>query len=208
MNRIRKSFLIFSAFVLVPACGILLSSESPIRIQIGTNDYDANNAHLMKRVQPFDPAKIGIERNADDTLVLFETSGKDVMEFTGHVPFTWIHIWRPWCPNDKCQDISMFDLGSNAHQDKGLFLIMLSESYDLKHIDTITMHSAFLQPICVIDAKTYGTSIKKNRQKFLEELGAGRISENLEDDFIFRRDSLIFSGEIPNLAQLDSILME
>jgi hypothetical protein len=145
---------------------------------------------------------------SDDPGYLFEINSGDIRNCALISKFLWIHLWRPYCKADYCQNINYFSSMADQYRINGLNFLLVSETYDRKEIKSVIDKNNFDRPVYVLQDSYFGHGLKSAKKKFLEINNHLIQNPNFiyYDDFIFKDTLLIFAcGEI-NKKLLDSVM--
>ena len=178
----------------------LLCSEGCL-IMIGENSYRGLETSEMHQIEPFQSVLAHEAKDSGADITLYEITSTDIKEAARENPYTWVHIWRPWCPNELCQNIGIFQETSEKYAD--VALMMISQTYDFKEIQGIVNRSSFTLPVYVMKNEYYGHKLRKASEKLAADFDIEDVYL-LGDDLIFKSDSLIYSGE-NGIGFVDSI---
>ncbi len=194
MKNIIKMILI----LLLPGCGIILINENNYR-----NLSDSDKIIL----KPFDPDIVS--RKVDnDQFFIYEINSNDILNCSKKYQFTWVHLWRPFCPNEHCQNLNYLLNTVNAFKSHDIELLLVSESYDLKSIENIVRKSAFDKPIFVLQDAYYGHKIRKNRLKLIADFNSDLPAKTRFGfgEYLFKDSTLIYMGYDLNEHKIDSLI--
>lgn len=170
-------------------------------IMIGENSFRSLTTSEIDHILPYESAANLAAKDTAEQQVLYEITAADVMQHARESAYTWMHLWRPWCPNDKCQNIGVFQ--ETAEKYTGLSFFMVSQTYDFASISRITEQSNFVWPVYVIKDEKYGHKLNKSRELLAQDfnIAGGRA---FGDNLVFKKDSLIYNGD-DAIGFLDSI---
>ena len=177
-------------------------------VMINENNYRGLDESEKEAVKPFNIDLLRVKVTNSDTLFLYEINSRNIHECTLKSTFTWVHLWKPYCKAEYCQDISYFSDIANKHNGDGLELLLISESYDFKSIQKCRNNSKYNRPVFVLQDSYYGHKKRANRLKLFNDLNQ---DNNIEtkfgfDDFLFKDSIPIFIGNNLNAQQLDSLI--
>lgn len=197
----RKIGLLFLSIVFT-SCGILLSDK--INLELGGNDYQNLSKSQLSLIRDYnDVDSVPMDTNR----YLFETNAHDILKEAKQQKWLWVHFWKPWCPNDLCQDLSFFEFQRNKHKQDSLHFILLSATYNLQSIDTICRRSGYSAPVYVVENSKYGPKAIDGYHQMQGEMGVHLIfKDKIADDILFHQGKLVYAGHIFHGAQLDSLL--
>lgn len=184
--------------------GLLGFGLSGCLIMIGENDFRSLTTSEIDHILPYESAASIVAVDTTKRQVLYEITAADIMQHAKENAYTWMHLWRPWCPNDKCQNIGVFQ--ETAEKYAGLSFFMVSQTYDFASIARITKQSDFTLPIYVLKDEKYGHKLTKGRELLAQDFSieGGRA---FGDNLVYKKDSLIYNGN-DAIAFLDSIFAE
>jgi hypothetical protein len=193
----KKTYIILILMVALSSC---------IVIRIGENNYRDLTVDEKSHVLSFDSTLLS-KKVTHSPMYLYEINMENIKSVLKNSKYTWIHHWVPYCSNDFCKNISVFEDISNQHTE--IQFIMVSTTYEFKEIEETVERSSFNLPIFVLKDSTYGHKLKKAHAKFENEVKMlpQRINENsyFAGDFLFKNDTLIYTGAGLE-SKLDSIL--
>jgi hypothetical protein len=197
MKIIIKIFLI----LILPGCGIILINENNYR-----NLKDADKSII----KPFDPEIVSVKVNNNQQLFIYEINTDDILNCANKHKFTWVHLWRPFCPHESCQNINYYLNIEKDFKTYDLELLLVSESYDLKLIENIVRKSDYDKPIFVLQDSCYGHKIRPNRLKFFRDFNTDITTEPRYgfDDYLLKDTVLIYAGEGLDNHKIDSLIMK
>ncbi|MFZ4463856.1 MAG: hypothetical protein ACOYN5_08405 [Bacteroidales bacterium] len=192
-----KNLIKFLVFILLFGCGVILINENNYR-----NLSDTDKIIIM----PFDPEIVSKNEN-NKQFQLYEINANDIMNYTKMHNYTWVHLWRPFCPNQNCQNIYYFLDVVDSINIYDIEFLLVSESYDLKLIENIVINSAYDKPIFVLQDSHYGHKINSNRLKFIKdfETELSYSSHYGFGDFLFKDSTLIYMGDDLNKDKIESL---
>ncbi len=133
--------------LLIYACGI---------IRINENGYRDLTKSEKKLILPFN-GKDEIDNNGSK--FIYEINISDIKSILKKNKFTWIHLWRPYCSSDYCQNINYFSDLEDKFINKDFHLLLISETYDISIIKDIVKKTRFIKPIYVLQDAYYGHKI-------------------------------------------------
>lgn len=168
---------------------------------INENNYRGLEAEQLKLIKDYQhPNEISADshHNLD---FLYEITTTEIIEFRSQNEYTWLHIWLPFCPNDNCQNISVYQETAAKYQNLGF--LMISATYDVNEIHEIKKRSKFTHPIYVIKNASYHHKQRKLIEMFMNELKVRKELHHV-DDLIYKGDSLIYVGN-EGTEYLDSL---
>ncbi len=194
-----KYLLSLLVLLFIEGCGIILINE---------NDYRSVSDLEKSLIRPFNQAIVTAKVNNGDSLFVYEFNNGNIKTVTRKFNYTWIHLWRPFCHADACQNIKYFADLADTYSSKGLVLLLVSETYDFNEIKNVMNHSVYNKPVFVLQSDYYGYKIRKNRIKFISELNPDLIASKQIwlDDFLFKDTTLIFAGNKLDKIKIDSLL--
>ncbi len=187
----------------------LLLLTGCIPIMINENDYRGVKEEDKWFVKPF---VLGIEdqnTNYNDTLFLYELNTGDIKGIIKDHPLTWIHLWRPFCHADQCQNIGYYAAVEEGLKDHGLRVLVVSETYDYNDIKGVVKNSMWNKPVFVLQDSYYGHKIRKNSLKLAAEMITDSVINTKwgYDDYLFKKSKLIYAGNGLDKNKIDSILL-
>lgn len=193
LNKVKLATVLLGFVAIVPAC-----------IIINENNYRVLTPAQTEQIRTFTPASISREYQPGEQL-LTEIDHQDIVLTSQSAAYTWIKLWRPFCSATTCEDISAYAAVAEKHP--GLTFMLVSETYGLKDIAEKLRQSKFKSSVYVLKDAVYGHKMTPARKMFIAEMGNGQQLQTkfLDNDFLFMKDSLIFSGE-DLMVKLDSIL--
>ncbi len=194
-----KNIIILIVMLLLTNCGIIIINENNYR---SLTDSDKN------LLRPFDIEIVSQKVNNTEQLYLYEINTNDIKNCVRIQKYTWVHLWRPFCPSESCQNINYYLNIENKLKNYNLQLLLISESYDLNSIEHIVKNSFYDKPIYVLQDLYFGHKIKLNRMKFYNELKTDSSPKTRIgfDDYLFKDSVLIFVGEGLNKHIIDSLI--
>lgn len=179
-------------------------------IAINENNYRLLRQNQMKYIQVYSIDLVGDTGVNKNECYIYEINCPDIKEVTRHYSYTWIHLWRPYCKGDICQNIKALEYSADKFKTNGFALLLVSETYDLKEIQEIVRQSAFSYPVFVLEDRYFGHSMKGARIKFIDQLANNdSIRKNVyHSDFLFRDTLLIYATGTMNMSKLDSLVTD
>ncbi len=196
----KKSYLVVLTFLLfLNACGIIAINE---------NDYRALPKTYYQYIKPFTPALVTKTVNYSDSVFLYEINTPEIKKCLARYKYVWIHLWRPYCEADYCQNITFFEQLAKRYQKKKLQLLFISQSYDPLTVKKIMENSSFHKPVFVLDDASYGHKLRKAHKLFFRELNNNPAfhSKNGFDDLLFKDTLLVYAGNRMTARVLDSLM--
>lgn len=192
------SKIILTAFLLT------LAAIIPACIIINENNYRVLTPAQTEQITPFTPASVSQEYQPGEQ-ILTEIDHNDIVLTSQSAAYTWVRLWRPFCSGTTCENIAANANAAEKHPE--LTFMLVSETYGLKDISEKLRQSNFKFPVYVLKDAVYGHKMTPARKMFIAEMGNGQQIQPkfLDNDFLFMKDSLIFSGE-DLMVKLDSIL--
>jgi hypothetical protein len=143
-----------------------------------------------------------------DSFYAHEINSNNIIACARTSRFLWVHLWRPYCKANACQNISFYPALADRYKANGLNLLFISESYDLKSIRNAVDNNGFNRPIYVLQDSYYGHDLNDARKKF-SEMNFSQIQDPdliIYDDYIFKDTLIIFACKEINKIMIDSIL--
>jgi hypothetical protein len=175
-------------------------------IMIDENNFRGLTSTEAKYIKPLEDYsnKTLVENKKD--LFLYEVSASELKLMIKNNKYSWIHLWRPYCTSQKCQNINYYTNIADKYKD--LNFILVSESYDFQTIKKILIANNYTYYIYVLKDSIYGHKIIPAKKLFTDEITAGsNIKSNfLNDDFIFKDSNLIFATKELTEKICDSLL--
>jgi len=179
-----------------------------IPIMINENNYRGLSDKALQYVKPFDISLVSARVNNSDSLILYEINSDDIKALVHQEKYLWVHLWRPFCSAELCQNVDYFGNLADSYESKGLRLLFISETYDFSDIIKIMKHSWFNHPVFVLQDSYYGHKMRKTRLKLMATLSpdsAGRSKIGF-DDYLFKEGNLLYAGGIQDNKVLDSLI--
>jgi hypothetical protein len=176
-------------------------------VMINENNYRGLTSRDLEYFQKFQPDSFN--QNADsNSLIIYEINTPQLKSITAKNKFTWVHLWRPWCSAEKCQNIGFFSQAAGRFHQTGLMFLLLSESYDINAIRKAVQNSNFHDRIYILEDSYYGHKIDIARERFIDGImNNARITPGkYYDDFIFRDTLLVFASKDITIETLDSLM--
>ena len=192
--------LLLVLIILFSGCGMIAINE---------NDYRFLPQEYKHYIKPFRPELVTQKINyKKDSLFLYEINTPEIKKVLRQYKYVWLHLWRPYCEADYCQNISFFAQLAWRYQNKGLQLLFISEDYDPITIQKVLAHSIFDKPIFVLQDIWYGHKIKKNSRLLFNEINNNPAihSKRGFDDYLFKDTLLVYAGNRMSERVLDSLL--
>lgn len=180
-------------------CGMILINE---------NSYRALKEADKKSIKPYEYKATQLSRTNVDDMVVYEINSRDVKEYLKQSRYTWIHLWRPFCRAEICQNINVFSELEKEYKNVGLNLLFISETYDIASIKKVIQNTGFKKNIFVLQDAYYGHKTRKNKVALLKEFNHGKFEETKYgvDDLLFKDTSLIFAGYHLSKKEIDSVI--
>jgi len=174
---------------------------------VNENEYRGLTKEEKERIKPFD-LNIVTKTVNNDSLYLYEINSSNIKRCTKVFPFTFIHLWRPFCAAQSCQNINYYENLQDEFKSKGLQLLLISETYGFSDIRNILKHSSFTKPIFVLQDSHFGHKIRKGHLIVSKELAQKEIAAMRGgfDDYLFCDTVLIYRGINLNTNKIDSLL--
>lgn len=191
-------FLLLSLFF-VSACGLVAINE---------NDYRFLPAAFKGDIKPFDLSVVTKKVNYHDSLYLYEINTPEIKAVLKKHQYVWLHIWRPYCEADYCQNISYFTQLVRRYQDRDFQLLLISEVYNPPTIKKVMAHSTFDKPVFVLQDAWYGHKIKKSYKLLFHQINNNPAihSKRGFDEYLFKDSLLIYAGNKITARMLDSLV--
>jgi hypothetical protein len=196
-----KNIVILILILLFTSCGIIMINENEYR---SLKDSDKN------QIRSFDINLVPKKVDNTEQLYLYEINTNDIQNCVKMQKYTWIHLWRPFCQSEYCQNINYFLTIENNLKQYELEFMLISESYDFNSIENAVKNSFYDKPIFVLQDLYYGHKIRPNRLKFYNELKTEYSPKTRIgfDDYLFKDTILIFAGEDLNKHKIDSLMIK
>jgi hypothetical protein len=178
------------------SCWLLFILLSSCAIRINDNGYRSLKAKDKMQLQRYKP---GMAPNSG----YYEITGAEIKQAMAAAPYTWVHLWRPYCPGPQCYPPIYYARIAQQHEQVQFFL--LSENYDPWHIARQMQHGAINHPIYFVMDSVYGHNADRNRKRIIAEMmgaGHGRGSSHI----IFKGDKPVYMGYDMSNAIMDSVL--
>lgn len=179
-------------------------------VDIGTNMYKScTKEHLSH----YKPAETSSQFNGNDTLNLnvYELNSKEIKKRLVGQKYTWIHMWRPYCKADYCENINY---PKNVSAKRNIQYLLLSQVYDLANIRKSLARTAYDQPVYVIQNSFYKMGSKTNGKNKAAIQMKKELNNNSKlqtskwgDDLFFKDTLLIYAGESAlDANKIDSLI--
>lgn len=196
-----KNIIILIIILLVTSCGIIMINENNHR---SLSDSDKS------QIRPFDINIVSQKVKNTEQLYIYEINTNDIKNYVRTQKYTWLHLWRPFCPNESCQNINYYLNIENNLKHYDLEFLLISESYDFNSIENAVKNSFYDKPIFVLQDLYYGHKIRPNRMKLYDELKTDSSPKTRIglDDYLFKDSLLIFVGEGLNKHKIDSLIIK
>jgi len=194
-----KKIVRLSIILLLTSCGIIMINE---------NDYRSLTDSNKNLIRPFDIELLSEKANNNEQLFLYEINTNDIKNCIRKQKYTWVHLWRPFCPTESCQNINYYLNVENELKHYDFEFLLISETYDFNSIENAVKNSFYDKPIFVLQDLYYGHKIKPNRLKFYNEF-KNEYSPKTRigfDDYLFKDSVLIFVGDGLNEHRIDSLI--
>ncbi len=186
---------------------LIIFSLQACFVMINENGFRALNESEHQNIKAFNPNLITQQLNHSDSLFLYEINSIDIKKYATQSEYLWVHLWRPYCQAEYCQDIGFFSSLAAKYKNKGLTLIMISEVYDRQPIKNCLTNSEFNHPIFVLEDQYFGHNLRENRIRLAKELsGSQKKLKYGFDEFIFKDSSFIYRGNEMSQHLLDSLI--
>ncbi len=196
----KKHIVEILLFLLLPSCIVMINE----------NDYRGLNENQKKKIKQFDVNLLYGNNTYNDTLYLYELNPDDINIVTRNFRYTFVHLWRPFCTAESCQNVSFYQYLQNKYHNTGLKVLLVSETYDLEDIYKVVKNSDYRLPVFVLQDKYFGHKLRRNRIKLLEELNKTGMPETKTgfDDFFFKDTTLIYFGSNFTEKTIDSLISQ
>ncbi len=173
--------------LLISGCGMIEINES------GYRSISSLESHHIK---PFEASKEPSDCKELDRFMVYEINSKQILDTIKKQPYTWVHIWLPYCPNESCTNINQYENLENKYKNKGLNLLFISKSYDLSRIISTANQSNFSKSIYVLDGAYFGYKNKEISKKLYQDLNTNAQEDDnyFYTDYLFKGDTLVYMG--------------
>ncbi len=182
----------------MPSYLLLVTLLSGCIIAINENNYRILSDKDKKLILPFDSTKTGQKvSSSDNSTILYEINSNDMKHFAADQKFTWVHLWRPYCGADHCQNINYYNQIVEKHKSDSLKFLLVSLTYDLKTIHQITKNSNYNMPVFVLQDSHYGHKLQPGTTLLYSELTSDSLSKDdaiSATDYFFMDSTLIYIG--------------
>lgn len=197
-----KSIKIFTGvtFLILSACVM----------DIGSNMY---KTCTKEQLTHFKPAEASSQFSGNDTLNLsiYELNSKEIKKRLVGQKYTWIHMWRPYCKADYCENINY---PKNVSSKRNIQFFLLSQVYDLVNIRKSLGRTVYDQPVYVIQNSSYKMGTKMNGKNKAATQMRKELNNNPKltlskwgDDLFFKDTVLIYASEAAlDANKIDSLL--
>lgn len=197
-----KSIKIFTGvtFLILSACVM----------DIGSNMY---KTCTKEQLTHFKPAEASSQFSGNDTLNLsiYELNSKEIKKRLVGQKYTWIHMWRPYCKADYCENINY---PKNVSSKRNIQFFLLSQVYDLVNIRKSLARTVYDQPVYVIQNSSYKMGTKMNGKNKAATQMRKELNNNPKltlskwgDDLFFKDTVLIYASEAAlDANKIDSLL--
>ncbi len=195
----KNYLLLFASLVLLNACGFIAINE---------NDYRFLPTTYLKDIKPFKMDMVTQKVNNRDSLFLYEINTPNIKACVRHYKYVWLHLWRPYCEAEYCQNISYFAQLARRYQHMDFQLLLISESYDPPTIKKVLANSSFDKPVFVLQDAYYGHKIRKSYKLLFNEINNNPAIHSKKgfDEYLFKDGYLIFAGNKMTVNVLDSLV--
>ncbi len=185
-------------FLFIERCGV---------IQINENSYRTLSDSDKKFIRPFHTEIVSTRVNSDSVFI-YEINTNDIKALIHKQPYTWIHLWRPFCHADICQNVDYIGNLADKYKSAGVEMLFISETYDIADIQHVIKNSHFNHPVFVLQSDYYGYKLRKNRIKLILKLKSELIDSKQIwfDDYFFKDSTVIYAGTLVNETTIDSLL--
>jgi len=179
---------------------LLLLLQNCITVSINENEYRNLSIAEKEYIQPFQQVQFHEQSDNQDCFKLFEINTQNVDSLVQHQEYTWIHIWKPYCPNESCTNIAQYENFEKRHRSSGLKMIFTSSTYDMDDIIKYVQSARFSKPVYVLQSSYYGVKNKGIRRKFHKDLDKDYSEDDriFYSDYLFVKDSLVYMGDEMN----------
>lgn len=195
----NKTFIIFLV-VFFSSCGIILINENSYR-NLKDNQKDF--------IRPFSEDAVYIYSVLKPQQFVYEINTNNIKRIITKQKFTWLHLWRPYCSADYCQNIKFFSNLEGKFKKYNLQLLLISEDYNKHYIEKCVKDNGFKKSVFVLQDSYYGHKITKNRKRFFNELNNNKLpsSRYSYEDYLFKDTILIYAGMHINYKKMDSLIL-
>jgi len=199
--------MIRSKIIATALTSLLLSS---CVMDIGTNMYQSCTKEQLSH---FKPAEASSQFKGNDTLnlLVYEINSKEIKKRLIGQQYTWVHMWRPYCKADYCENINY---PKNVSAKRNIQYLLLSQVYDLANIRKSLARTAYDQPVYVIENSSYKMGSKTNGKNKAATQMRKELNNNSKltlskwgDDLLFKDTLLIYAGEAAlDANKIDSLI--
>lgn len=185
---------------LFSSCGVIIINE---------NNYRSLKVSEKRNIKPYKDNILYSNLAIEQDNYIYEINTNDIKTYLKKQKYTWIHLWRPFCSTDYCQNINYFSVLEDKYKKKELRLLLISETYDINIINNIVKENKYNKQIYVLQDAYYGHKIMKTRKKFIKEINNNnlKMSKYGFDNYFFKDTILIYSGNIINKEIIDSLII-
>lgn len=190
--------------------GITFLFLSSCVMDLGTNMY---KTCTKEQLTHFKPAEASSQFSGNDTLNLsiYELNSTEIKKRLIGQKYTWIHMWRPYCKADYCENINY---PKNASAKRNIQFFLLSQVYDLVNIRKSLARTIYDQPVYVIQNSFYKMGTKTNGKNKAATQMRKELNNNPKltlskwgDDLFFKDTLLIYAGEAAlDANKVDSLM--
>jgi endogenous inhibitor of DNA gyrase (YacG/DUF329 family) len=175
---------------------------------INENEYRGLREHDRQFIKEFNIDLVNDTALNKDEFYIYEINCPDIKAVTHLHNYTWIHLWRPFCSAEYCQNIAVFEYAAEKYRSAGLVFLLISETYGIKTIQEIVRRSSFSLPVYVLKDSYFGHKLKGARTLISDQLhNNDSIRKNIyQSDYIFQDSLLIYASGTLYTEKLDSIM--
>ncbi len=126
-HGIMKNFIILF-LLLFSNCGVIMINE---------NNYRSLTVSEKSNIKSYRDNLLYGNSTVEQNNYLYEINTNNIKTHLKKTKYTWIYLWRPFCSTDNCQNINYFSVLEDEYKNKGLRLLLISETYDIDIINNI-----------------------------------------------------------------------
>ncbi len=195
-----RLFLFFITILSLPSC----------LIRINDNGYRDLHKDQVRSLKPFLLDETDALRNQATELSLVEITGPDIIKCFQKYPYTVVYLWRPYCKATSCKPLFYYELIDRKFRDKGVKLLMVSETYQYELIKRNAEKSTYDRDLYVMKDAEYGHKPKAGQKKIEREIAPSYTKDGpidvAEQYFIFKKNDLVYHGYEISDHIVDSVL--
>lgn len=180
-------------------------------ISVNTNGYERLSANDLKHFKPYASEIAGFTKNDPADPVIYEINSIDLKKELKKNKYTWIHLWRPYCTAEACENIN-YPMNTAAKNNIGYYLV--ATSYDLKAIKESIERTQYAKPVCILQNSYYKKAGSFNgKTKSLSQLSKEinnnpKLNSKYIDEYFFKDTLLIYTGSPVNKTLLNEHLVD